>query len=470
MDHRDVYLNYVSGQWKQGSSGQWDSNKNPARPVELLGKATRSTAVDVERAIESCERAQADWACRPRPARGLLLAKCAGVLRAKAENYAKALAREQGKNLTEARAEIQQTVAALEQATSLTRSTLGEVHSAEMPGQLDFSIRAPLGVVAIITSSAAPILEPARKIAAALLEGNTVVFKPSGRVPGLAALLVRAFEEAGLPPGTLNLVFGPGATLGPVLTAHPAVRAVSFSGTRENAHACLLITEPRGARFEAETMKHGFLLVAASADLEAAADAAARGVLENSGQTRGTLKRIWVEGPAQETFTRLLADKLRAARCGDGLAEPQAVGPLASDTAFKAAMDTLADLKVADRPVLCGADRAGTTGPEAGYFVLPTLLAATSTETTTLPMIIAPVAFLSNTENWRSAWQEARKDARLEHGAIFTGNASEALTFADTVGAPETLHINCIGTGHNSSGDTLPSVFFSQRTRVRLKA
>src|SRR5581483_4570472 len=99
--YNDVYLNFVGGQWKQGSSGQWDSNRNPAKPTEILGKSTRSTAIDVSRAIEAAAAAQPEWARKPRPARAAFIQQAAQLMRARVETFAETLTREEGKNLSE---------------------------------------------------------------------------------------------------------------------------------------------------------------------------------------------------------------------------------------------------------------------------------------------------------------------------------------------------------------------------------
>src|SRR4051794_4403228 len=114
MAHQDVYLNFIQGQWNQGSSGQWDANRNPAKPSEVLGKSTRSTQVDVGRAIDAASKAQAEWAQKPRPARGAIIHSVAQIIKRQAETFATTLTREEGKNIAEARGEIAKTINVLE--------------------------------------------------------------------------------------------------------------------------------------------------------------------------------------------------------------------------------------------------------------------------------------------------------------------------------------------------------------------
>jgi aldehyde dehydrogenase (NAD+) len=106
METQDVYLNFINGEWKQGSSGQWDANRNPARPSEVIGKITRSSLLDVTRAIDAAQAAQAEWARKPRPARGAILEHAARILKTRVDAIAKTLTREEGKNFNEARGEV----------------------------------------------------------------------------------------------------------------------------------------------------------------------------------------------------------------------------------------------------------------------------------------------------------------------------------------------------------------------------
>ncbi|MEK7690895.1 MAG: aldehyde dehydrogenase family protein, partial [Bdellovibrionota bacterium] len=248
----DVYLNYIGGQWKQGSSAQWDENRNPANPNELLGKITRSAPLDVNRAIEAAQIAQVEWARKPRPARGQILAKAGDLLRARADVLAKILTREEGKNIAEAKGEVLKACNVLEFTASEARRPIGEVIPSEVPNTFLYTTRAPLGVVAVITPWNFPVCIPVWKIAPALLEGNAVIFKPASLTPATATFVTRTFEEAGLPPGVLNLVYGGGATIGMALASDPRVHAISFTGSNDVGREVYARAASRLARVQLE--------------------------------------------------------------------------------------------------------------------------------------------------------------------------------------------------------------------------
>ena len=178
-NHDDVYLNFIGGQWKQGSTPEWDENRNPARPNEVLGKSTRSTPADVTKAVDAAVKAQKEWAARPRPQRAQILEKVAQLMKVRIEQFAKTLTLEEGKNLTEARGEILKAINVLEFTASEGRRPTGDVIPSEMPNTMIYTTRAPLGVVALITPWNFPVCIPIWKLAPALLEGNTVIFKPA---------------------------------------------------------------------------------------------------------------------------------------------------------------------------------------------------------------------------------------------------------------------------------------------------
>ncbi|MEO7165248.1 MAG: aldehyde dehydrogenase family protein, partial [Bdellovibrionia bacterium] len=227
MDNSNsTYLNYINGKWCEGSAGGWDLNRNPAHPSEIIGRATRSTSQDLRAAIEAAVSAQIEWAKTPRPVRGTVLNQVAKIIREKQDFLAQILTREEGKNLNEAKGEVLKSANALEFTAAEGRRPIGEVIPSEMPNTFLYTTRTPVGVAGIITPWNFPLCIPAWKIGPALLEGNAVVFKPASSTPASAYELVRAFEQAGIPPGVLNLIYGSGNTIGKALVEDKQVRAI----------------------------------------------------------------------------------------------------------------------------------------------------------------------------------------------------------------------------------------------------
>jgi aldehyde dehydrogenase (NAD+) len=442
MDHRDVYLNYINGQWKQGSSGQWDDNRNPARPSEILGKSTRSTAVDVERAIDAAAAAQPEWARRPRPARGALLDKVAQILRGKVDTHAKTLTREEGKNLNEARGEILKAINVLEFMAAEGRRPTGQVIPSEMPNTFIYTTRAPLGVVGVITPWNFPICIPAWKIAPALLEGNAVVFKPASLTPATAALLVRAFEEAGLPPGCLNLVYGSGGTVGNAIVGDKRVRAISFTGSNEVGLALHVQAAKRLARTQLEMGGKNPVIVLADADLDQAAEAATMGAFGSTGQRCTATSRVVIERSVHEAFTQKLLARVRAIKVGDGLADPAAMGPVVDEKQFKSVLDEIENAKKEGAKLLAGGERIGAPGPDTGYFIQPTVFDQVRPEMRLArEEVFGPVLAIIPVSDAEEAFKVANA---VEYGlssSVYTRDIQRVMQYAERI---ETgmLHVN----------------------------
>lgn len=438
----DVYLNFVNGQWKQGSSGQWDENRNPARPSELIGKATRSNPVDLDRAIDAAHKAQAEWARMPRPKRGAILAKAASLLRGKLENFAKTITREEGKNLNEARGEVQKAINCLEFTAAEARRPTGQVIPSEVPGTMIYTTRAPLGVVAIVTPWNFPVCIPIWKIAAALVEGNAVLFKPASNTPASATLLTRLFEEAGVPAGVLNLVYGSGAMVGEVIAKDPRVRGISFTGSNEVGGE-LNAAAARGLkRVQLELGGKNALIVCADADLEAAVDAAVMGAFGSTGQRCTATSRVIVENPVLESFTQKLVEKTRTLRVGDGFGEGAPMGPVIDEKSLASLLEAIEIAKKEGATLLCGGERVGQPGPDTGYFLAPTLFAGvTPSMKIAQEELFGPVLGILSADSFDHAIEIANQVKFGLTSSVYTRDITRALSYAERM---ETgmLHIN----------------------------
>jgi aldehyde dehydrogenase (NAD+) len=442
MDHQDVYLNFIGGQWKQGSSGQWDSNRNPARPTQVLGKSTRSTAVDVSRAVEAAAAAQHEWARKPRPARGALIAAAAAIIRKRAETFAEALTKEEGKNLNESRGEVMKSVNVMEFMASEARRPTGHVIPSEMPNTFLYTTRSPLGVVALITPWNFPVCIPAWKIAPALLEGNAVVFKPASLTPATAALLVRAYEEAGLPAGVLNLVYGSGSVVGNALVQDKRVRGISFTGSNEVGLELNTQAARRGARVQLEMGGKNPLIVLADADVDQAVEATVSGAFGSTGQRCTATSRAIVDRSVHAAFVQKLVARVRAIKVGDGLADPTAMGPVVDENQFKSVLDAIEVAKAEGAKLLCGGERVGAAGPEAGYFIAPTVFDGVKpTSRLALEEVFGPVLAVIAVDGFEEAVRVANA---VEYGltsSIYTRDIQRVMQYAEQV---ETgmLHVN----------------------------
>src|SRR5260370_10899082 len=210
--------NYIRGEWISIGQGREMEVRNPADQDELLGKGFLASAREAEAAIAAATEALPAWARMPAPKRGEIVERAGDLLRAEQDEVARLLTKEEGKTFAEAKGEIYRAYNVLNYTAGQSRRMGGVTIPSELPKNFAYTMRQPLGVVALITPWNFPICIPAWKIAPALVAGNTVVFKPSSTTPLTAAKLVEIFERAGLPPGALNLLVGSSSDVGNLLT------------------------------------------------------------------------------------------------------------------------------------------------------------------------------------------------------------------------------------------------------------
>lgn len=439
----DQYLNFVNGQWRTGSTGEWDENRNPAKPSEVLGRSTRSSTADVAEAVTLAATAQREWVRVPRPARGAMLEKVAQILRRRVDEIAPVLTREEGKCLNEARGEVMKAVNVLEFTASEGRRPTGQVIPSDMPGTFIYTTRTPLGVVGIITPWNFPICIPAWKIGPALLEGNAVVFKPATLTPGTAMLLVKAFEEAGLPPGVVNLVYGSGSVVGNAIVDDKRVAAISFTGSNEVGIAIHARAAKRLARTQLEMGGKNPVIVLADADLDQAVEATVMGAFGSTGQRCTATSRVIIERSVHQPFMTKLLERARRIKVGDGMTDPTAMGPVVDMSQFRSVLAAIESARLEGAKLVLGGERVGVEGPNTGYFIAPTIFDEVKPEMKLArEEVFGPVLAVIPVDG---GFDEAIRVANaVEYGlssSIYTRDIQRVMQYADRV---ETgiLHVN----------------------------
>ena len=216
------YGNYIAGKWVRLGERAYLREPRPGHR-RGGGYVAKSTPADVERAVEAAASAFHGWRLTPAPKRGEILFRVGQLLQERKEELSRLVTREMGKVIAEARGDVQEAIDMTFYMAGEGRRLFGHTVPSELPNKFAMSVRDPVGVVAAITPWNFPIAIPTWKLTAALICGNTVVFKPASDTPALAAELVKIYEEAGLPAGVLNLVTGSGAEVGDALVNHPRV-------------------------------------------------------------------------------------------------------------------------------------------------------------------------------------------------------------------------------------------------------
>lgn len=374
-----TYGNYIDGEWVESESKQTFESINPANIRECVGRFQASVAADVVRAIEAAERAFPAWASTPPSQRAAILNKAADLLESRVDQYAEELTREEGKPLNDSKMEIRRSAQTLRYYAVEGQSFTGETFPNDDPNMLVYTLREPLGVASIITPWNFPISIPSRKIAPALITGNTVVFKPSSETPLIALRLVEALHEAGIPKGVINLVTGSAAQTGGPLASHPAVRAISFTGSNaagEAIHRAASLT----TRTQMELGGKNPLIVMEDGDLDLAVNLAVKGGYSLTGQAcTGTSRVIVMESVAGE-FVEKLAAKTRSLKIADGFTPGVDITPLASAKQLKNVLEYVRIGKEEGATLVCGGERLDGPDYEHGYYVTPAIFADVKAE------------------------------------------------------------------------------------------
>ncbi len=364
---------YIGGKWVDGSSSREIISTNPADARQVLAKLRGADKSDVLKAIDAAQKAFPAWKATTAPARGRILMKAALLLRERKEELARLMTREQGKILPEALGEMEKGITLIEWFAGEGLRLGGVTQPSELPKNLLYTVRQPLGVVSIITPWNFPFAIPAWKIAPALISGNCVIFKPASLVPAMAVELVKIFEQAGLPAGVLNLVLGAGSSMGDILVEEPRIKAVSFTGSNEIGKRVHTIGGARGIKVTCEMGGKNPAVVWNDADLELALGGVMKGAFGSTGQRCTATSRLILHEAIADKFLKMLLAETAKIKVGDGLDKTVAMGPAVDESQLKTDLDYIEIGKKEGAKLLCGGKRLTSGAFAHGWFVEPTI-------------------------------------------------------------------------------------------------
>ena len=368
----DTFLNYIDGKWVPATSGETFLDTNPARPDEVIGEFQRSGPEDVDAAVAAASAAQSEWRRTPAPLRGEIIARASRMLVERKPELAETITREMGKVLVDSGYDVQGAITSGEYMSGEGRRMFGDTVPSGLPNRLAMTVRAPVGVVGIITPWNLPMLMPAWKLFPALVCGNTVVVKPAEDTPFTAVRFFEILEEAGVPPGVANLVTGYGPEAGEPLVTHPDVDMVSFTGSR--AVGTRIATEA-GSRLKHVSLEMGgknALVVLDDADLEEAVRGAMWGGFSTTGQRCTASSRLVVDHKVANEVVERLVEGARALVVGDGLALDTDVGPLINAKQLDR-VHSYTEIGVEEGAKLVMGGEKLEVGLKGGHFYSPTL-------------------------------------------------------------------------------------------------
>ena len=307
---------YVGGEWITGHSGELFEVRNPADTDDVIALFARGDGVDVDEAVRAAHEAAPGWLKTPAPTRADYILRVGLMLEERKEELAQLMAREMGKTWRECRADIQEGIDFAYYMVGEGRRLFGVTTRSELPNKFSMTVRHPVGLSGLITPWNFPIAIPCWKIFPALIAGCTVVFKPAEDTPLLAYLLVKMFEEAGLPGGVLNFVPGIGEEAGAALVEHDLVRNISFTGSLEVGR--MISQQCAGAmkRSSLELGSKNCLIVMPDADLDLAVEAGAWGAFATSGQRCTATSRMAIHGDILDEFQERLLARVNSMKVG----------------------------------------------------------------------------------------------------------------------------------------------------------
>ncbi len=441
------YKNFINGEWTSAQSGEVFVNHNPADIREAVASYAKGGRADALAAVDAAKAAFPAWRDTTAPARGRILSAAANILASRRDELAELLTREEGKTKTEAGMEVGRTVDIFRFMAGLSYTIGGQVMPHDLPNNMLFTKREPLGVVALITPWNFPIALPAWKLAPALVSGNAVVLKPASQAPSMALELARAFAEAGLPKGVLNVVVGSGREVGDALATHPDVAALSFTGSHAVGRGIYQQLAPRMARAQMEMGGKNPTIVLADADLDYAARLVAAASFGQTGQVCTATSRAIVEAKVADAFTEKLVEKARAFKVGNGLHAGITMGPAVNASELKGNLDYVRIAQEEGAELCWGGQRLDGAEHEHGHFMTPAVLSKVKPNARIAQEeVFGPVLGVITAGDFDEAIAIANG---IEYGlsaSIITRDINKAMRYTDRIEAG-VVKINQVSTG-----------------------
>ena len=365
--------NFIDGSWTEALEGKRFESRNPADLREVVAEAPLSGHGDVDRAVAAARAALAGWRMTPAPRRGELLFRAGEILIREKRRLGELVTREMGKVIAEGLGDVQEAVDIAFYMAGEGRRLQGETVPSELGEKDCKSLREPLGVVALVTPWNFPIAIPAWKLFSALICGNTVILKPSSDTPACAAALVEIMAEAGIPPGVVNFVCGPGEDVGEYLCAHTDLDAASFTGSCAAGERLERRLAELHRPLALEMGGKNAIIVMDDADLELAVEGALWGGFGTSGQRCTAASRLIVHGRVHDRFLKMLSAKAALMRLGNGLDGRTHVGPLVNEAQGRKVLEYIRIGREEGATVATGGDRVTEGELGHGFFIAPTV-------------------------------------------------------------------------------------------------
>src|SRR5271168_5439071 len=370
-----VYKNFIDGEWVESSTGETFENRNPADTRDLVGIFQKSAKADVDAAVDAAKRAFAKWRLVPAPRRAEMVFRAAEILIGRKEQHATEMTREMGKVLKETRGDVQEAIDAAYYNAGEGRRLFGPTVPSELPNKFAMAVRQPIGVCGMITPWNFPMAISSWKLLPAIVCGNTCVIKPAQDTPLSTFHLVQALTDAGVPRGVINVIAGFGPEAGAPLTEHPAVRAVSFTGSSAVGRT---IGTTAAKSFKPCSLELGGknpMIVLDDANLDLAIEGGVWGGFGTTGQRCTATSRIIVQKGVYREFIERYVARAKKLKVGNGLDETTEMGPAVNEKQLQTDLSYVEIGKNEGAKLLCGGNRLDKGDYQYGWFMEPTVFA-----------------------------------------------------------------------------------------------
>lgn len=445
---------YIDGSWTDGTAETMLDVVNPANG-KIIAQVYESSPEDTNRAIAAAKKSfyvTREWRDMDSQARGDILLKLADAIEANLPELALLDTVDNGKPLREAEGDIDDGVHTFRYYAGLIKAPYGGVYDVNNNfGKMhSYTVHEPVGVCAQITPWNYPFLMAVWKLAPALAAGNSIVFKPSSDTVLSVIRLFELFEEAGLPAGTVNLVIGPGSTIGDILASSPDVDMITFTGSTAVGQSIMRSAAANVKKVGLELGGKSPNVIFADADFEGAVEWAMIGIFFNQGEVCSAGSRIIIEESIKDKFVKRLAERANAMTIGNPLDNPD-MGPLISEKHMNRVLSYIEKGISEGAALVCGGERYTEGACAEGFFVRPTIFDnCTSDMTIVREEIFGPVVTIQTFCSEEEAVALANDTPYGLAGAVFTSDATRAMRVIKEIRAGITW-INCYNPTFNEA-------------------
>ncbi len=392
---------FINGKWRK-SEGRRFETRNPATG-EILATFPNATKDEVELAVKAAKDAFEKWKKTPAPRRGELLLEAARVMKQRKEELGRVVTTEMGKIIAEGRGDVQEAIDFYQYAAGEGRRMFGETVPSELPNKMCMTVRLPVGPVGLITPWNFPVAIPAWKSGAALIAGCPIVFKPSSLTPLCAAKFVDCLDEAGFPPGVVNMVTGSGSVVGDLIVQHPEIRAVSFTGGVDTGKHVYESAAKKMIKVGLELGGKNAIIAMDDANLELLMDGVMFGAFGTAGQRCTATSRLILHEKVYEQVVDNLVERAEKLRVGNPLDEEVEMGPVASPDQEKKVLEYIDIGKKEGGKLLSGGQKLKGGAYDIGFFISPTIFAVDRKKRLAQEEIFGPVLSVIKAKDYEDA-------------------------------------------------------------------